>query len=623
MKSPSDNDAPTGGNHEETLRFSDAGLEIEAGAFDFLPPSEAPVTELPVIEPEITPDDPLSERLEAAFTQGSEVELKTLFARPPWYKRLGEELLSRRGIGSLASLLIHLLLLILLAAWGLTVRNGSHGDPLQAGFSDDAELSGLDEIGFEPEPAALDISPPSPDDTSPEYLPKDSTSASFVPESLTSETIPDLAALEHQYTDGTEEIETGRISGYGKATSGRTAAVRRHGLPGREGDTTDASEAAVEAGLAWLAAHQLPDGGWSFDLTAADDNGDQGECQGKCSNCYATSGAGQMVNGMYPYRMAATGIALLAFLGAGYDHRTPGLYRETVDAGIRYIKYRARMTKVGVDFRNLGERYGMYTQAIVAVTVCEAYELTEDPELKSLARDGALFIINSQRDDGGWRYEGAADSQFFSYIPGDTSVSGWQMLALKSAVSAGFECPPEVFYKAGLFLDTVQSEENTLYRYQARTHEPVPKMWGTTAVGVLMREYLGWKRNRRDMKQATKRLAGWFDEMYTNWKFAKKGAVENRDGEPIVTEGRFRYNLYFAYYASIALHHTGGPIWHKTYAKTRNFLIETQNQGNPNPHEKGSWLFYDRYLNDGGRLLNTAISVLILETPYRYLPMYK
>ena len=265
----------------------------------------------------------------------------------------------------------------------------------------------------------------------------------------------------------------------------------------------------------------------------------------------------------------------------------------------------------------------MYTQAIVAVTVCEAYELTEDPQLKTLAHDGALFIVNSQRDDGGWRYEGAVDSTFFSYAPGDTSVSGWQMLALKSAMSAGFSCPPEVFYKAGFFLDAVQSKNNTLFRYMAQTHEPESKMWGTTAIGVLMREYIGWEKKPRYMSKATRRLAGWFDEMYDDWKLAKNGTVENRQGKQLLSEGRFRYNLYFAYYASLALHHAGGAAWHKSFARTRDFLIETQNRGEVNPHEKGSWLFHDLYMNDGGRLLNTALSVLILETPYRYLPMYK
>ncbi len=626
MKSPTESDAPRHGDHEDPPYDSGVPPFIEAGAFDFLPKSADPVTEVPDIVAEVEPGDPLTERLEAILSHsaGPDVEFRTLFEEPPWFLRIGEILLSRRGIGSLTSILLHLLLLIALAVWGITVRSGSRGEPLQAGFSDEGDISMFDDLGDDSSLLDFTLEDPQPDQQSAEYLPDDNPQNRLAAdESARGGAVPDLSELERTMGGldaGGEEADTpaGR-----KATSGRTAAVRRHGLPGREGDTTDESEAAVEAGLAWLAAHQLPDGGWAFDLTAPDDNGDEGECGGKCSNSHATSGANQVRNGLYPGRMAATGIALLAFLGAGYDHRAPGLYRETVEAGLRYIKYRARQTKFGIDFREAGERYGMYTHAIVTVTVCEAYELTDDPELKTLAHDSALFIVNSQRDDGGWRYEGAPDSNFFSYAPGDTSVSGWQMLALKSAMSAGFSCSPEVFYKAGFFLDSVQLENNTLFRYMAVTRESEAKMWGTTAVGVLMREYIGWKQRPKYMKQAVRRLSGWISEMESNWNLAKKGFDVNRQGEPIVAEGRFRYNLYFAYYGSLALHHAGGSAWHKSFAKTRRFLVETQSRGEVNPHEKGSWLFYDRYMNDGGRLLNTAMSVLILETPYRYLPMYK
>lgn len=625
MKSPTESDAPQSGDHEDPLYDSGVPPFIEAGAFDFLPKSADPVTEVPDIVTEVEPGDPLAERLEAVLSHsaGSNMELRTLFEETPWFLRIGEILLSRRGIGSLTSVLLHLLLLIVLAVWSITVRSGSRGEPLQAGFSDKEDISMFDNPGDDSSLLDFTLEDPQPD-RQVEYLPDDNPQNRFAAdENARGEAVSDLSTLEritNGLSWGEEEVNTPTGQ---KATSGRTAAIRRHGLPGREGDTTDASEAAVEAGLAWLAAHQLPDGGWAFDLTSPDDNDDEGECQGKCSNSHATSGAGQMRNGLYPGRMAATGIALLAFLGAGYDHRTPGLYRETVEAGLRYIRYRARQTKFGIDFRESGERYGMYTHAIVTVTVCEAYELTDDPELKTLAHDGALFIVNSQRDDGGWRYEGASDSNFFSYAPGDTSVSGWQMLALKSAMSAGIVCPPEVFYKAGFFLDTVQLENNTLFRYMAATRESEAKMWGTTAVGILMREYIGWKQRPKYMKQAARRLAGWISEMESNWGLAKKGAEMNRQGEPILAEGRFRYNLYFAYYASLALHNVGGSVWHKTFAKTRKFLVETQSRGEMNPHERGSWLFYDRYMNDGGRLLNTAMSVLILETPYRYLPMYK
>ncbi len=73
---------------------------------------------------------------------------------------------------------------------------------------------------------------------------------------------------------------------------------------------------AIDHGLIWLARHQLADGGWGFDHRF-------GDCQGRCPNPGSKRGA----------RIAATGLALLPFLGAGHspDH---GEYRQTVSAGI-------------------------------------------------------------------------------------------------------------------------------------------------------------------------------------------------------------------------------------------------------------------------------------------------
>lgn len=64
------------------------------------------------------------------------------------------------------------------------------------------------------------------------------------------------------------------------------------------------SERAVSLGLSWIAAHQLPDGGWSFNHARAPG------CQGKCPN------PGSLDTG----RNAATAMALLPLLGAGQTH---------------------------------------------------------------------------------------------------------------------------------------------------------------------------------------------------------------------------------------------------------------------------------------------------------------
>ena len=91
--------------------------------------------------------------------------------------------------------------------------------------------------------------------------------------------------------------------------------------------------------------------------------------------------------------------------------------------------------------------------------------------------------------------------------------------------------------------------------------------------------------------------------------------------------------------ATQILHHRGGEPWQAwnkgTGAKKgkrirnirelgmRDFLIQTQDQSNS--HQAGSWYFADKagHSKTGGRLYTTAMSVMILEVYYRYLPLYE
>ena len=597
-------------------------------------PPDVPILFPPILTGEIPDDAPLAERL--SITREARVGKK----RPPctlcgfrlpssWRdKSLPEIFLAlgttRRGLGYTASIILHLFIFILLAVIVTRVRSERFGgEPLSASFS------GVDEItlndAYEGDPNVSDsLSTLALETITPEILQPVDTVLS---PSAISDLVQNVLPADHAIGDlPSDQKDAGAVSTpliRRGATSGRSAQTRRQGLPGREGDTTDTSELAVEAGLAWLARHQFPDGGWSFDLDILDDNERQGECRGQCSNSTATAGGELYRRSLHPSRMAATGMALLPFLGAGYTHTDDNPYRETIRAGLNYLTYRARIVNAGVDFRAGVLSQGMYTQAIVALTLCEAYEMTGDAELKPLADGAARFIAASQRTDGGWRYEAIGDPQFFAEIPGDTSVAGWQMLALKSAASAGLDLPAAVFYKVGAFLDSVGIENDSKYRYQSHTNESDNELRGTTAVGLLMREYLGWGPDKRAIKRGLGHLDNWFDEMNDDWTALKKGKTERSDRRLTASDGRIRFNLYYAYYAALAMHHVGGKNWHQTFAHTREFLIQTQSNGETSPHEAGSWLFYDRYMNDGGRLLNTALSVLILETPYRYLPMYQ
>jgi hypothetical protein len=78
-------------------------------------------------------------------------------------------------------------------------------------------------------------------------------------------------------------------------------------------------------------------------------------------------------------------------------------------------------------------------------------------------------------------------------------------------------------------------------------------------------------------------------------------------------------NMYYNYYATQVMHHYGDEPWQRWNAKMRQHLISTQARIG---HETGSWHFDDQHGNVGGRLYNTAMSVMTLEVYYRYMPLY-
>lgn len=359
----------------------------------------------------------------------------------------------------------------------------------------------------------------------------------------------------------------------GGGLDGRRAANRRRLALGGGGNA--ASESAVELGLQWLAAHQWPDGGWRFNLEA------NPNCEGACHD-----------SGFVESTTAPTGLALLCFLGAGYT-QNEGPYQEVVSNGLYYLIDRMIVTSEGGDLRDLtmldqlGEgspgirKSGdMYSHGIATLALCEAYALSHDDNLAQPAQQAVDFIVHAQHERGGWRYEPKQ--------PGDTTVTGWQVTALKSALLADLHVPREVWYRAAEFFDGVQDDRGATYGYQA----PSTNRRGTSVVGLFCRMMLGWPKDYAPLRRGMVRIA---------------------------EENPLNNNMYFNYYATQTLHHIGGSGWKRWNLRMRDHLVETQERQG---HERGSWYFKEAWSDRGGRLYTTALSILTLEVYYRYLPMY-
>lgn len=353
---------------------------------------------------------------------------------------------------------------------------------------------------------------------------------------------------------------------------GRLSERARSALVKADGGTPD-SEAAVGLALKWLAQHQMPDGSWSFDHTRSP------KCNKKCSNPGNLGDA----------RIAATAMGLLPFLGQGHTHKT-GDYKTVVDRGI-YFLTRSMRTSGGNG--SLHERGGqMYGHGLASIALCEAYGLTRDPALKAPAQACLNYIVLAQDPSGGgWRYNPRQ--------PGDTSVVGWQLMALKSGHMAYLKVPQETVAGANHFLNEVQDEYGARYGYTGPGGGAA-----TSAIGLLCRLYLGWKPTH----DAMQRGVGYLEKMGPSIANPNHPAGAN--------------NFYFNYYATQVMHHVGGYPWQQWNAVMRDYLVKNQSHRG---HEKGSWSFNgnDYGQGSGGRLYFTSLGAMILEVYYRHMPLYR
>ena len=217
-------------------------------------------------------------------------------------------------------------------------------------------------------------------------------------------------------------------------------------------------------------------------------------------------------------------MALLPFLGAGQTHKSKGIYRQTIAKGLTWL-----MQQEDHEGKLSDHCAGrpMYAQGLATITLCEAYGMTRDESVGSAARRAVAYIQRAQNGGtGGWRYHPGDN--------GDTSVFGWQIMALKSAQLAGLPVDSLVLDNAQKWLHSVaKGEHRGLYSYQPYW-EVSPTM---TAVGLLCRQYLGV-----DPKDAGV-LEG------------KSSLMEN------LPDPKNEVNCYYWYYATLAMHNFIDSDW--------------------------------------------------------------
>ena len=137
----------------------------------------------------------------------------------------------------------------------------------------------------------------------------------------------------------------------------------------------------------------------------------------------------------------------------------------------------------------------MYGHALATIALCEAYAMTQDAAPAEPAQGAIRFIEYAQdAKGGGWRYNPGE--------PGDTTVTGWMLMALKSGQMAKLQVATPAIFLAERFLSSVQNEDGSMYGYMTRQPRHT-----TTAVGLLCRMYTGWRRDNPGLVKGVAHLA--------------------------------------------------------------------------------------------------------------------
>lgn len=364
--------------------------------------------------------------------------------------------------------------------------------------------------------------------------------------------------------------------------AGRTDPGLKNDLLSKYGGS-ELTEASVAAGLEWLRKQQKKDGSWSL----------QGPYSGGISSLDNVP--------------AATALALLAFQGAG-NTRYSGEHSHVVKRGWAWLlKHQNQDGSFAPSVRSNEALF--YTQAICTIALCELITQEDRSNLKERkqAKTAVNFLLENQHKElGGWKYTPQESS--------DLSVTGWCVMALKTAEMAEIPIPITTYTCISEFLDSVSYDDGGGYVYQlingkVTANEKRPSM---TATGLLCREYLGWEQDTPALLRGAATLVE--DKNLILFPAPQKTQLAEENYT----------NVYGWYSTTMALKGLGpyNRYWRKWNAVLSREL--PRHQEPRSSKEAGSWEpTYDEYAFGGGRLYVTCLSIFCLEVYYRYLPIYR
>ena len=308
-----------------------------------------------------------------------------------------------------------------------------------------------------------------------------------------------------------------------------------------ESEITTAHRAAIDRGLTWLVENQAEDGSY-----------------------------GSMSH--YGPHVGITGLAGLAFMS---DGSTPGRarYGEAVDKALAFVLAHTSESGLLAAETSHGPMYG---HGFAALFVAEVYGMSNRRDVRETLRKAVRLIVNTQNDEGGWRYQPVRNDA-------DLSVTVCQVMALRAARNTGIYIDKTVIDKA---IDYVKASQNPDggFRYMLNSGGSA---FARSAAGVAALQYAG---------------------IYGGHEIGRGLEYIERFTPP--KEQNVGHYFYGHYYAAQAMFLAGDEYWPRWWPAVREELLEKQ-------APEGFWR------GQAGQEYGTAMALIILQMPNRLLPIFQ
>lgn len=299
--------------------------------------------------------------------------------------------------------------------------------------------------------------------------------------------------------------------------------------------------AVIDKGLAWLARQQAADG--SF---------------------------GDMSH--YGPHVGITGLAGLAFMADG-NMPGRGRYGHVVEGALNFVLNHSSESGLIAAETTHGPMYG---HGFATLFVAEVYGMSPKPEVRETLRKAIRLIVNTQNDEGGWRYQPVRNDA-------DISVTICQIMALRAARNAGIYVDKGVIDRAVDYVKISQNPDGG-FRYMTSSGGSA---FARSAAGVAALQYAGVYGG---------------DEVERGLEYVKRFAPPQDQ-----TVGHYFYGHY---YAAQAMFLAGDKHWRMWWPAIRNELVEKQ-------EPEGCWR------GQAGQEYGTAMALIILQMPNRLLPIFQ